>query len=1305
MRRSSFYALTSVSLAALLLAATATQAMQPAVQILGVLKPRDQWKVGTVESEGAPYCAMVGKFDQASTLAFARSPEGFGSLGIEFFDDMFKPGKKYEVTLTLEKLAPRTFTGEATTARSLVLQIGEDEALYDTLNKSETLRVTTSAIDVRFAIAKFGKNYVKLVNCANVLAGPQEPAPLPPAHMTQAEVDAMAREELAAMPKEQAKKIASLKAEAETKPQLAAAPKEEGKVLAPLRGFLQKLKGGTDTAAKAEPVQLAEKDIVWKDDAKAAAKTAAVSKKKSADDAVILPTPKPQTQMAAADVSGVEAAPVGAVEMAAVEPAAGITDTPAQAPAAEAVAEAAPVVNMPPERKLLASMAVTGHAATAENVGMSAREMEKIQAARLQRDMARKQKEIAALAAETTETARQQVAESSRRQEAMLMQADNLQKEIAALEKATQDKSLTQTAAAPVAEVAVASLDKGEIKQQAETLAQKQAEMEKLSAAREAESRQLAENLSKTEAEFTARLDALQMERDSLKKQLDQALAFNSVVEPAVETARRESEIKLKALEAQLDDAEAARSALRRQLAEADAANKLLQESLKAQQEERAKAEEAAKQIALLQAELEQKSRQSQELAQALAEEKAKPPVTTLDPKLVEEKKQLEEKLAAIEAARKAEGERLTQMEEARKTEAARIEQLKAEREAEAKRLAQIEAERLAEAERIAKLEAERQAEAVRIAKLEEERKAEALRLAKLEEERKAEALRIAKLEEERRLEAERLAKAEADRKQEAERLAKLEEDRKAEALRLAKLEEERRAEEAARLAKIEAERAVERARLAKMEEERKAEAERVAKLEAERKAEAERIAKLEAERRLELERLAKLEAERKAEAERLAKLEEERKAEALRLAKLEEERRAEEAARLAKAEAERKAEIERLAKIEAERKAEAARLAKLEEERKAEALRIAKLEEQRRVEEAARLAKIEAERKAAQETAEKLKREAEAAKQAAAAAIPAKMFHRVPDLEVKMAEQVPAVKPTPVEAASLAKIAPAAGAAAIEKAPASGLKQPVQASTGNSAEAFLESIMQHHRPQGAAAKTAPVAPVAPVRAAVPAVPAPVTETPVAPAVTAPKLRNVVPAQERSGAVTLEKLLDQAGVRGARFQPVQYDGQEVSRQWTLGNLSGLYEQLPATASSFSAMTKDYLARYHADCPQYLTVRLNPAEQTPAGTVANGSLSCKMPGNSYETSMVFVQNGGKFAALLHSGNASDAAQVKSLGDNIFYALSSSAGLSPIAPAPAHAVRPVQQQRSVMSPEPPSSLPARRDEDEFKTVVIQ
>jgi len=259
MRRSRFFALTSVSLAALMALATAVEATQPAVQMLGVLKPKEQWKVGTVDSSGAPYCAMVGKFDQASTLAFARSVEGFGSLGIEFFDDLFKPGKKYEVTLTLENLAPRTFSGEATTARSLVLQIGEDDALYDTFSRSDTLRVTTSAIDVRFAISKFGKNYKELVTCATVLAGPQEQVDLPPAEMAEAAA--------------QSGKITPPQAEP---PKVAASP------LAPFKNFFQKLKAkpAEQEAANAAASmrQYSENDIVWNDE-KSAAKTAAVSKK------------------------------------------------------------------------------------------------------------------------------------------------------------------------------------------------------------------------------------------------------------------------------------------------------------------------------------------------------------------------------------------------------------------------------------------------------------------------------------------------------------------------------------------------------------------------------------------------------------------------------------------------------------------------------------------------------------------------------------------------------------------------------------------------------------------------------------------------------------------------------------------------------------------------------------------------------------------------------------------------------------------------------------------------------------------
>jgi len=1276
MRRSRFFALTSVSLAALMALATAVEATQPAVQMLGVLKPKEQWKVGTVDSSGAPYCAMVGKFDQASTLAFARSVEGFGSLGIEFFDDLFKPGKKYEVTLTLENLAPRTFSGEATTARSLVLQIGEDDALYDTFSRSDTLRVTTSAIDVRFAISKFGKNYKELVTCATVLAGPQEQVDLPPAEMAEAAA--------------QSGKITPPQAEP---PKVAASP------LAPFKNFFQKLKAkpAEQEAANAAASmrQYSENDIVWNDE-KSAAKTAAVSKKKSDQTAAVtLPLPKPaapkaETVIAAAEAApDAVAAPAGAVEAAALD----------NADTAEAGA--------PPERKLLASMAVTGHAVFAENVGMSAREMEKIQSARLERDMARKEQEIATLASTTTQNAQQQVQESERRQEAMLMQAEGLQKQIAALEKAVADRAAAAPAAAAVpAEKAAEPKQVADVlaaKQQAEALAQKQAEMNKLMAAREEETRKLAEALSKTEQDFNARLATLEGERNVLRGQLETALSESRTVVPALETAKREGDTKIRALEEKLGAAEEARASLRQQLADAETANKDLAESLKLQQAERAKAEDALRRANELEAQLAAQIRQAKELELALAAEKAKPPVTVEvpvevaakpDPKLAEEKAQLESRLKAEVAAREAEAQRLAALEAERQAETARLAKLEEERKAEAIRIANLEAERRAEAERAAKLEAERAAETARAERLEAARKADAELAAKLEAERKAEADRLAKLEAARALEAERIAKAEVERKAEAERVAKLEAERKAEAERVAKLEAERKAEAE---------------RVAKLEVERKAEAERVAKLEAERKAEAERVAKLEAERKAEAERVAKLEAERKAEAERVAKLEAERKAEADRVAKLEAERKAE-AERVAKLEVERKAEAERIAKLEEERRLQAERTAVLAQERdaarlKAEAEIRALREEKAALEQKLALEQKQAaeQKRAAQQQAEATLQKAMAAQQPASAprAVMAKPSAQpaavLPPLEKRDIAVVPAVPPLPAaNARSLSRLEPAAGASDLT-------------SGGNRAEAFLEGIMKHHRPQGAPAPKA-------------AVPQPAVKTPVvpalqpaarpqAPAVEQPALRGTAAPAQTGRAVSLETLLEQSGVRGAVFQPMQQSGGEASRQWTLGRLSGLYEQMPAAGQSFDRLAQDYIGRYRDDCPQNLTVKLGAAEQTPAGTVANGTLSCSMPGNAYETSMLFVQSGASFAAILHSGNPSDAAQVKSLGDNIFYTLSSSAGLSPLPAAPAAPVRAAMPKedtrRSVMSPEPPvSAIPlAPQTSDEFETVVVQ
>lgn len=982
MRRLSLYALTSVSVAALLAVTSVSMAVPPNVRILGLLQPKEKWNVATVEEGKNTYCAMVGKFDQASTLAFARSPEGFGSLGIEFLDEVFKPGRKYEVTLDIGKLPSRTFSGEATSARALILQIGEDDALYSALGSSQSMQVTTSAVEARFAISAFKKSYASLVNCASALAGPQEPEHLPPAHLTQAEIDAMAKADLAAMAAE-GEVLRSDDSVSGTQLALAEAEPAQATKSSPLGGLWQKLKGkpaepnGAATALAA----VSEKDIQWKEMKPA--------------EAVALPLRKPAAavELAAADVPA--AAPVAQVQV----------DALAAAPAVDVPAKA-------PERKLLASIATPAdagmsapeeEAATSAAAGMSAREMERAETAGLTRNMRTKEREIAALSETATASARQQVVDSGRRQENMVAQAEGLKKEISSLEKTVSDHR-AQVATVKAADPSAVALAVA-AQEHAEALAQKQAELERLNAARVAETSGLAQNLAKTEADFTRKLAALETERDGLKTQLDQALVLNSQAIPAAETAQREGEAKVKTLEAQLATAETARLSLREQLAQAEAANKSLQSSVKSQEEKRIKAEEDVRQLASLRTELEQRVRENKELELALAAEKAKAAAETAQVADAS----APAPVAAVASALTSDGTPET---------------------------APVQLAAAAPAAELSQPDVKAQDDVP-----------------------------------------------------------------------------------AAGAAPV---------------------------------------------------------------------------------------------------------------------RAAAAPAPQVAPEPSAKTV----------------IAEVKTSSRA----------------KAATAAAPEGRKQAAPVRTAANSTLFAALAAQTRDAHKLAGIVPAAGA---DDDTPSALR-----AGGNSAESFLDSIMQHHRPQGGHKPVAAPVVTPAESAAAAALSAPAARpVPSAAAQAQPVLRNIPPAASTGGAVTLETLLDQAGVRGATFQPMQRtSATEAYRQWTLGRISGLYEQMPAQGKSFDALANAYVGRYRSDCPKNLTVKIGKGEQTPAGVVANGSLSCTMAGNAYETSMIFVQSGAVFAALLHSGNPADAAQVKSIADNISYILSSSAGLSPImAPAPATAVR--------------------------------
>lgn len=434
MRRSSVSVLATVSLLAL--ASATAAAVQPAVSYLGVLKPREQWKVGVVDAKGAPYCAMVSRFDQAIVMAFARSSTGYGSVAIDVQEKIFKPGDEYRVVLATDGLEPRTFAGRASAERSLSVQIGRDDAFYEALSDGGALRVSLPAMSASFSLAGFSGAYRNLVDCTGALNGKK---------------DAMA----SATPLD--RELEKLSGD---KPK--AAP-----VAAVERSALSDMEATLDREAAAENNK---SDIVWNDPPKAEA-----------------------------------------------------------------------------GRRLLATTG--GNARRADGVsmetGLTAQLLDREQSSRLEQSAQDRQQQIAALEKAQAEAARRQAAEFERQRLEAAQQARAFKAERDAL---AQKRDVS---AAPQGERA---LNAGIVAAQAKLV--RSEEQNRQQAARKAVA------MEETGAAYDSRITALQTERDSLKRQLDQALSFNAMVAPRApegqkEGVRRDAEIA--ALEKRLQELETER--------------------------------------------------------------------------------------------------------------------------------------------------------------------------------------------------------------------------------------------------------------------------------------------------------------------------------------------------------------------------------------------------------------------------------------------------------------------------------------------------------------------------------------------------------------------------------------------------------------------------------------------------------------------------------------------------------------------------------------------------------------------------
>lgn len=1276
MRRLSLTAAAIVS-TAVLLTTTSVMAISPAKVNMGALKPQGSWKVGTVDQGNERYCAMVGTYNNNVVAAFARNPQGLGSLALDFGDAMFTPGKSYDVSLTAEGMASRSFKGRASTERSLVVQIGQDGSFYDALSKNGTLGVDMSAATLRLDLPKFSDSHKDLVACAGQLSTDEQSAE-PKQRTAELPID---------------RELAEL---SQARTQLAAASTKANdiqKTIESKASSLDALEAQLEEEARAEIER---------------SKTNLASIDSKQDDV--------REKLAAKSVDA-----KGALDLSMVEPAAGTPALPV--PTNSATRSGG--------RTLLAAIGGKEGLEVPPSTGSSSRDIEarELGLADANRAAAETAKalelknEIAAIEAEKNAQAQQKLAAFDARQQELTAQTTQLSEK--------RDNTLAKLSAAAAAQ------DNSK-KLRADVIAQ-QAKIAEVSDAKQKEVQALPAQLAATNSEFESRIAALEAERNQLRDQVNSVVAENERLKQTAGQGKPEDRLEIAQLKKQLLDMETQRQAeLARASAaqkELDDARQQIASLRQGSQDEMARLSNLQRTLeserAQLSVERSAVAAERTAIAKDVSEAAGKERADIENLRLALEKKQADLEAVAIEQG--AEATRLQQEKDGLETAKLAIENDKAAIAkdklavavlASSQKLVETErAELNTLRERIKTLESDlvsaREQAAVASAAVAAAPKpvvdsvsqAEKAELSRLKNENETLRQRLANL----------LTSDKADKTAQAPQVetvapVAVTQDVKADAApattaavetKVEQKTEEKTAEVVAPVAAAPtpvdltptpavaatAGSPVLASLLGKRApavEQPAPVAPKTASLTAQELNASEPAAGTPElsplpgnDKRMPAVPAAKVEQEVVAPAVKVTTVEE-TKIEEVKIAQdvpaqpVAEVAAVEPAAPVAVSDAE--AEIARMAPITAS-------VPLNETTRDVPVQKVSMRREKAAAQDPAQdkgVFGIFGRALGYNAAAEQAKAAQHGAQHAAAVAEP-----NIPQDAI-----IRVTRPTEPVAAPQ----PAAGS-------------EITTADGNRAAAFLDNIMAFHRPDGsdatgtamaasrarAIAADKPVADTNSLNAIETAAGGPALAAPVGAAAAAqPVAARVAPAG--SSLIALDQLLRQAGLGNVTI----INGATGVAQWSTGALNGMYESQPAQGG-FDQQANAYLSRYEADCPGKLQVNKGDVQATPTGSVRVVDISCSMPDNSYATSIVFTQAQGGFAALLHAGQASARGEVKQVGDKIAGVLRTAGGVSlarssapSVVPAsyaqqPVAAAQPTERPRFRVEIEAPSTAP--------------
>lgn len=132
------------------------------------LKPQGAWAITKIDKAaqgGNSYCTLSRKYDDGVVLSLGRNQTEEYSLAIDFQKKVFEKDKSLKINLQPGPGQIRAYDLMPASEKAVVIRLGWDEGFFDTLNKSQQMKVKIADKNYTFAMPEITKGQGDLSEC------------------------------------------------------------------------------------------------------------------------------------------------------------------------------------------------------------------------------------------------------------------------------------------------------------------------------------------------------------------------------------------------------------------------------------------------------------------------------------------------------------------------------------------------------------------------------------------------------------------------------------------------------------------------------------------------------------------------------------------------------------------------------------------------------------------------------------------------------------------------------------------------------------------------------------------------------------------------------------------------------------------------------------------------------------------------------------------------------------------------------------------------------------------------------------